>query len=183
MFQIAPLSPLRSSLSAGTPWQPLWAWQIVWNRPNRCAGARVGRPRWLRILLITAGYSMAAMISNLPPQLEQRLMSKTRFSKRARLRHDGAPCACASSAEGVGCLLYPVSFLRRFSTCGGTAALARPMEIVRTQVRSPPRAIGIRSNGLRNNGRYPLHTQQRGAPHKHKSVAVPLRYHSKCLEK
>ena len=37
--------------------------QIVWNKSNRCAGARggarVGRPRWLRILTITGGSSMA----------------------------------------------------------------------------------------------------------------------------
>ena len=37
--------------------------QIVWNKSNRCAGARggawVGRPRWARILTITGGSSMA----------------------------------------------------------------------------------------------------------------------------
>jgi hypothetical protein len=41
--------------------------QIVWNKSNRCAGARggarVGRPSWLRILTITGGSSIAAMIS------------------------------------------------------------------------------------------------------------------------
>jgi hypothetical protein len=44
--------------------------QIVWNKSNRCAGerggARVGRPRWARILTITGGSSMAAMIFKLP---------------------------------------------------------------------------------------------------------------------
>jgi hypothetical protein len=39
--------------------------QIVWNKSNRCAGerggARVGRPRWARILTITGGSSMAAL--------------------------------------------------------------------------------------------------------------------------
>ena len=39
--------------------------QIVWNRSNRRAGerggARVGRPRWVRILTITGGSSMAAL--------------------------------------------------------------------------------------------------------------------------
>ena len=39
--------------------------QIVWNKSNRCAGerggARVGRPRWVRILTITGGSSMAAL--------------------------------------------------------------------------------------------------------------------------
>jgi len=37
--------------------------QVVWNRSNRCAGARggarVGRPRWVRILTITGGSSIA----------------------------------------------------------------------------------------------------------------------------
>ena len=49
--------------------------QVVWNRSNRCAGerggARVGRPRWVRILMITGGSSMAAMIFKLPPQFGQ----------------------------------------------------------------------------------------------------------------
>jgi len=44
--------------------------QIVWNRSTRRAGARggarVGRPRWARILTITGGSSMAAMIFKLP---------------------------------------------------------------------------------------------------------------------
>jgi len=43
--------------------------QIVWNRSTRRAGARVGRPRWLRILMITGGPSMAAMIFKALPQL------------------------------------------------------------------------------------------------------------------
>ena len=44
--------------------------QIVWNKSNRCAGERGGapgsRPRWVRILAITSGSSMAAMIFKLP---------------------------------------------------------------------------------------------------------------------
>ena len=73
--------------------------QVVWNRSNRCAGARGGarvdRPRWLRILTITGGSSMAAMIFKLPPQLGQcsMSMSKTRLSSRAQLMRAGAPCA------------------------------------------------------------------------------------------
>src|SRR5215510_1371296 len=55
--------------------------QIVWTRSTRRAGerggARVGRPRWLRILTITGGSSIAAlrrgsgqaMIFKAPPQL------------------------------------------------------------------------------------------------------------------
>ena len=53
--------------------------QIVWNKSNRCAGerggARVGRPRWARILTITGGSSMAAMLFKLPPQFGQCSMS------------------------------------------------------------------------------------------------------------
>ena len=64
--------------------------QAVWNKSNRCAGARggarVGRPRWLRILTITGGSSMAAMIFKAPAQFGQWSMSKTRLSKRAQLR-------------------------------------------------------------------------------------------------
>src|SRR5262245_42026332 len=44
--------------------------QIIWNRSTRRAGARggarVGRPRWARILRITGGSSIAAMILKLP---------------------------------------------------------------------------------------------------------------------
>src|SRR5262247_2349005 len=35
--------------------------QIVWNRSTRRAGPRVGRPKWLRILTITGGSSIAAV--------------------------------------------------------------------------------------------------------------------------
>ena len=50
-------------------------------------GARVGRPRWLRILMITGGSSIAAMIFKAPPQLGQcsMSMSKTRLSSRPQL--------------------------------------------------------------------------------------------------
>jgi len=57
----APSAPVGNRFSAP---------QIVWNKSNRCAGerggARVGRPRWARILTITGGSSMAAMIFKLP---------------------------------------------------------------------------------------------------------------------
>src|SRR5215472_2392102 len=72
--------------------------QIVWNRSTRRAGARggarVGSPKWLRILTITGGSSMAAMIFKAPPQLGQcsMSMSKTRLSSRAQLMRAGAPC-------------------------------------------------------------------------------------------
>ena len=80
--------------------------QIVWNKSNRCAGerggARVGRPRWLRILTITGGSSIAAMIFKLPPQFGQcRSMSKTRLSSLAQLRRALRVIAC-----GRGCSLW-----------------------------------------------------------------------------
>jgi hypothetical protein len=62
--------------------------QIIWNRSTRRAGARggarVGRPRWLRILIITGGSSIAAMIFKAPPQFGQcsTSMSKTRLSSK-----------------------------------------------------------------------------------------------------
>src|SRR5215475_13921425 len=64
--------------------------QIVWNRSTRRSGARGGprvdRPRWLRILTITGGSSIAAMIFK-APQLGQcsTSTSKTRLSSRAQL--------------------------------------------------------------------------------------------------
>jgi len=73
--------------------------QAVWNRSNRRAGARggarVGKPIWVRILTITGGSSMAAMIFNAPPQFGQFSMSisKTRLSSLAQLMRAGVPCA------------------------------------------------------------------------------------------
>jgi hypothetical protein len=68
---------------------------------NRCAGARGGawvdKPRWLRILTITGGASIAAMIFKAPPQFGQcsMSMSKTRLSSLAQLKRAGVLCACA----------------------------------------------------------------------------------------
>src|ERR687892_2625933 len=75
--------------------------QIVWNKSTRRAGerggARGGRPRWLRILTITGGSSIAAMIFKAPPQLGQcsMSMSKTRLSSLAQLMRGVSPCALA----------------------------------------------------------------------------------------
>jgi hypothetical protein len=57
------------------------------DRSTRRAGARAGRPRCLRILMITGGSSMAAMIFKAPPQFGQCSMSisKTRFSSLAQV--------------------------------------------------------------------------------------------------
>ena len=56
-------------------------------RAGARGGARVGRPRCVRILLITAGSSMAARRVNVPPHCGQVVMSmaKTRLSYWAQL--------------------------------------------------------------------------------------------------
>jgi len=92
LFLIAPLARTQSERSRRLALATGFGSQTVWNKSNRCAGerggARAGRPRWLRILTITGGSSMAAMIFKLPPQFGQcsMSMSKTRLSKRAQLR-------------------------------------------------------------------------------------------------
>src|SRR5215475_5543908 len=56
----------KRKVSYGLHWQTVLIAQIVWNRSTRRAGARggawFGRPRWVRILSITGGSSIAAMI-------------------------------------------------------------------------------------------------------------------------
>src|SRR5215467_7269617 len=95
---VAPLARTQSERAAKDCVGNRFGSQVVWNRSNRCAGvrggARVGRPRWVRILTITGGSSMAAMIFKAPPQLGQcsMSMSKTRLSSRAQLMRAGAPC-------------------------------------------------------------------------------------------
>src|SRR5215470_12022540 len=51
------------------------------------AGRGMEAPRWLRILTMTGGSSIAVMIFKAPPQLGQRStsISKTRLSSRAQL--------------------------------------------------------------------------------------------------
>jgi hypothetical protein len=63
-------------------------------RTGERGGARLGKPRWVRILAITAGSSMAAMIFKALPQFGQRSisMSKTRLSRRAQLMRAGEQC-------------------------------------------------------------------------------------------
>src|SRR5262249_3398582 len=85
---------VRARGAVGLRWQAVFGSQVVWNRSTRRAGARggarVGRPRWLRILSITGGSSIAAMIFKAPPQLGQCFtsISKTRLSSRAQLMRD-----------------------------------------------------------------------------------------------
>ncbi len=57
------------------------------DRAGVRGGALVGRPRWARILVITADSKMTAMIFIVPPQWGQCSMSisNTRLSSRAQL--------------------------------------------------------------------------------------------------
>ena len=59
------------------------------------------QPRCVRILTITAGSSMAAMIFRVPPQFGQCSISmpKTRRSNRDQLIRAGAPCACSPAGS------------------------------------------------------------------------------------
>src|SRR5262245_5592222 len=54
---------VRASGCVGLRWQAVFGFQIVWNRSTRRAaerrGARVGRPRWVSILTMTGGSSIA----------------------------------------------------------------------------------------------------------------------------
>ena len=83
--------------------------QAIWDRSNDRAGdrggARADKPRWVRILAITGGSSIAAMSFKVPPHcgLCSMSISNTRLSNRAQLRHTGATAGGASawSAEGV----------------------------------------------------------------------------------
>ncbi len=66
-------------------------------RAGARGGARAGKPRCVRILAITAGSSMAAMILKSPPHCGQCAgsMSNTRLSRRARHNRGAQP--------GIGC--------------------------------------------------------------------------------
>ena len=83
--------------------------QIVWNKSNRCAGerggARVGRPRWARILTITGGSSMAALRRRLRTGDDLQAAAAVRavfdvdvedpFEQPGPTQARRAPCACA----------------------------------------------------------------------------------------
>src|SRR5262249_11972652 len=69
--QVSLGSAAVGTLAKGSSWLAL-------ARAGARGGARVGRPRCLRILTITDGSSMAAMIFKAPPQFGQRLMSISR---------------------------------------------------------------------------------------------------------
>src|SRR6266571_4861325 len=83
--QEVPYGAARSNSERAAPsacvGRRFWAPQLIWNRSTRRAGARggarVGRPRWLRILMITGGSSIAAMIFKAPDtqRLRERFVS------------------------------------------------------------------------------------------------------------
>ena len=91
----------RPSVIVALRWASAFGSQAAWKkcpeashstrRAGERGGARVGKPKWARILAITGGSSMAAMIFKAPPQFEQcsMSMSKTRLSKRAQLMRAG----------------------------------------------------------------------------------------------
>ena len=70
--------------------------QAACNRSTRRAAergdARAGKCRWVTILVITAGSTIAAMIFRRPPQFGQcsTSISNTRFSRHAQLMRAGA---------------------------------------------------------------------------------------------
>ena len=90
------LSERRPSAIVVLCWASGFGSQAAWKkwpevshstrRAGERGGARVGKPKWVRILTITGGASIAAMIFKLPPQFGQCSMSisKTRLSKRAQ---------------------------------------------------------------------------------------------------
>ena len=77
--------------------------QAGWNsskgRAGARGGARAGKRKCVRILTITWGSTMAAMICKRAPQRGQSSISisNTRLSKHAQLMRAGA-CACAAGA-------------------------------------------------------------------------------------
>ena len=77
--------------------------QAMWsrsnNRPGDRGGALAGKPRCVRILAITVGSSMAAMIFKVPPQWGHCSMSisNARLSSRAQLMRVGSEGGGASA--------------------------------------------------------------------------------------
>src|SRR5947208_16683568 len=98
-FLVASLARIQGERRVGLRWQAVFGCSAYLDRSTRPAGAqggaRVGRPRWLRILIITGGSSIAAMIFKAPPQFGQcsTSMSKTRLSSRAQLMRGVSPWA------------------------------------------------------------------------------------------
>jgi hypothetical protein len=103
--------------------------QAIWNRWNDCAGdrggARADKPRDVRILAITVGPTMAAMIFKVPPHWGQCSMSisNTRLSNRAQLMRAGADGGGASpcSAEVSWVLTGALGMISERSRALGTS--------------------------------------------------------------
>ena len=74
------------------------AWKRASGRAGERGGARAGKPRCVRMLTITAGSSMAAMIFMSPAHCGQcsRSRSKTRLSRRAQPMRAGAAAGAFS---------------------------------------------------------------------------------------
>ena len=70
LFPVGALLKLRPSGIVGLRLATGFGSQAVWNRSKRRGGARVGKPRRVRILTITAGSSIAAIIFKAPPQFD-----------------------------------------------------------------------------------------------------------------
>jgi hypothetical protein len=72
-------------------------------------GARVGKPRWPRILAITLDSSVAAIILMAPPQCGHCSMSilNTRFNRRAQLIRTDVDVA-DYDAFSSGCIGFPL---------------------------------------------------------------------------
>lgn len=83
---------------SGTRWEGVASWdQAIGNRSNDRAGdrggARAGKPRWVRILAITGGFSMAARIVKVPPPCGH-------CSARARRWPNGGGCSMTRRSTG-----------------------------------------------------------------------------------
>jgi len=65
-------------------WQAVFGSQIVWNKWTRCAGARggarVGRPRWLRILTITTKENVAPIPADILKGTKNQIGHSANFS-------------------------------------------------------------------------------------------------------
>src|SRR5262249_51311169 len=117
--------------------------QIVWNKSNRCAGerngARVGRPRWARILTITGGSSMAACraygdasagVALTRPRATELVpaycLSKTRISSSYRVWLPSVPvCLLVSVFPSAETVIRPPELTRPSGTYSFTVPSGR----------------------------------------------------------
>src|SRR5262244_4486755 len=118
--------------------------QIVWNRSTRRSGARGGprvdRPRWLRILSITGGSSIAAIIFKAPPQLGQCSISPCRH-RACRDRNGGVNPRNASRVRQLWSAVWRIEF------AGGLAGLLWLLAWAGSKVLNPTRIDWLISGG------------------------------------